>query len=152
MSDDRRARELTGVVLWALAAAAWVAAMLVPWFRAGVLAHTSPLEIAELLRSGVFGIPPVAGFAVLLLPACALVLLGLAPLRGTGVMVARVLLWLVATVVGGVLLAAVSSVSAGTVGWGAALVLVACVLGAAALCCATVRTKTPDQPAYFTTS
>ena len=147
MNAERRTRELVAVALWAAAAIAWVVAMRVPWFREGVTASTSPLDAAELLRAGVLGVPPVSGFAVLLLPAIALVLLGLAPLRGVGVMVVRVLLWLVATGVGLALVAVLSQVSAQTFGWGAALVVAACVLGGVALGLATVRTaETGDGP------
>ncbi|MDO9457231.1 hypothetical protein [Nocardioides sp.] len=147
VSSTRRRRELVGVGLWALAAAAWVAAMLVPWFRAGVTASTTPLEVAELLRAGVLGVPPVAGYAVLLLPGIALVLLGIAPLRGGGAMAARVVLWLVGTAAGLLLVVFLSSISAQTFGVGAALVVAGCVLGGAALGLATVRVPaSPDGP------
>ncbi|WP_137293946.1 hypothetical protein [Nocardioides dongxiaopingii] len=136
---DRRAHELVGVGLWALAAGAWVAAMWVPWFRHGVAAGTSPLGGAELLRTGVLDLPPVLGLALLPLPLCALVLLGIAPLRGVGAMVARVLLWLVSTAGAVVLVVAVGSVSAWSFGLGAVLVVVACLLGCVALGFATVR-------------
>ena len=89
MSSDRRRRELVGVALWAAAAGAWVAAMLVPWFRAGVASATTPIEVAALLRAGALGVPAVAGYAVLLLPAIALLLLAIAPLRGGAPMAAR---------------------------------------------------------------
>jgi hypothetical protein len=137
--SDRRARELTGVALWALAAVAWVVAMLVPWFRAGVTASTTPLEVAELLRSGVLGVPPVTGYAVVVLPGIALLLLGIAPLRGRGAMALRVLLWLAGTAAGLLLVLFLASLSAHTFGWGAALVTAGCLLGGAALGCATVR-------------
>ena len=137
--SDRRARELTGVARWALAAVAWVWAMTTPWARAGVASASTPLEVAELLRSGVLGVPAWTAYAVLLLPGAALLLLVIAPLRGVGVMVVRVLLWLVATAVGLLLVVLVGSVSAQIWDWGAGLVVVACVLGGAALGCATVR-------------
>lgn len=142
----RRRRELTGVALWALAALAWTVAMLVPWFRAGVAAGSSPVEVAALLRAGVLGVPGVAGWAVLLLPALALVLLGLAPLRGSGVMALRVALWLLATGVGLALVVVLARVSAGTFGAGAVLVVVGCVLGGVALGFATVRTPSVERP------
>lgn len=141
-SDRRRRRELTAVTLWALAAVAWVVATMVPWFRAGVPASTSPLAVGELLRTGVLGVPPAAGYLVLLLPASALVLLGLAPLRGPGVLVVRVLLWLVGAAVGLTLVFLLGRVSAFAIGWGAALVVVATVLGAVALAFSTVRAPT----------
>lgn len=137
---DRRARELTAAALWALAAVAWVVAMLVPWFRAGVAASATPLEVAGLLRSGVLGVPPVAGYAVLVLPAIALLLLGIAPLRGGSAMALRVVLWLLGTVAGLLLVVLLASVSAQTVGLGAVLVVAGCVLGGVALGFATVRT------------
>lgn len=137
--SDRRRRELTGVGLWALAALAWVAAMLVPWFRAGVASSTTPMEVAALLRAGALGVPAVTGYAVLLLPTIALLLLGIAPLRGGGAMALRVVLWLVGTVTGLLLVAVLARVSANTVGLGAALVLAGCVLGGVALGLATVR-------------
>lgn len=137
---DRRTRELTGSALWALAAVAWVVAMLVPWFRAGVAAHTTPIEVAALLRSGVLGVPPVTGYAVLLLPAIALLLLGVAPLRGGSAMALRVLLWLIGTVTGLGLVVLLASLSAQTFGAGALLVVAGCVLGGVALGFATVRT------------
>ena len=135
----RRGRELTAVVLWALAASAWVAAMLVPWFRAGVASSATPLEVAGLLRSGVLGVPPVAGYAVLVLPAIALLLLGMAPLRGGSAMAVRVSLWVLGTAVGLLLVAFLASISARTVGAGAVLVVLGCVLGGVALGFATVR-------------
>lgn len=138
--DGGRARELTGVVLWALAAAAWGTAMVVPWFRAGLLAHPSPMDAAGLLRTGVLDVPPAAGFAVLVLPGLALVLLGIAPLRGPGVQAVRVALWLVSSGIGLALVVVLSTISARTFGWGAGLVVVGCLLGLAALCCASVRT------------
>lgn len=137
---DRRARETTAAALWALAAVAWVAAILVPWFRAGVAASATPLEVAALLRSGVLGVPPLTGYAVLLLPAIALLLLGIAPLRGGSAMALRVALWLVGTAVGLLLVVFLASISAQTVGLGAVLVVVGCVLGGVALSFATVRT------------
>lgn len=137
---DRRTRELTAAALWALAAVAWVVAMLVPWFRAGVAASATPLEVAALLRSGVLGVPPLTGYAVLLLPAIALLLLGIAPLRGGSAMALRVTLWLVGTAVGLLLVVFLASLSAQTVGLGAVLVVVGCVLGGVALGFATVRT------------
>jgi hypothetical protein len=136
---DRRMRELVGVMLWALAAIAWVVAMLVPWFRAGVAASTTPLEVAELLRTGVLGVPPVTGYAVLVLPGIALLLLGSAPLRGGAVMALRVVLWLVGTAAGLLLVVFLGNLSAHTFGAGAVLVVLGCVLGGAALGCATVR-------------
>ncbi len=143
--SDRRTRELVAVGLWAAAAVSWVVAMRVPWFRHGLVAGTTPLEAAELLRTGVLDVPPVTGFAVLLLPALALVLLGIAPLRGPGAMVARVLLWLVATTVGVLLVVVLAGLSSTTIGWGAALVLLGCVLGGVALGLSTVRV--PQEPA-----
>lgn len=142
---DRKTRELTGVALWALAATAWVVAMLVPWFRAGVTASTTPLEVAELLRGGVLGVPPVTGYAVLVLPGIALLLLGLAPLRGGGVMALRVLLWLAGTAVGLLLVVLLSNLSAHTFGAGAVLIVLGCVLGGAALGLATVRVPVRDS-------
>jgi hypothetical protein len=139
-----RGRELVGVALWALAAVAWVAAMLVPWFRAGVASSSTPMEAAALLRAGVLGVPPVAGYAVLLLPAIALLLLGIAPLRGGGAMAARVALWLVGTATGLLLVALLARVSADTFGWGAGLVVAGCVLGGIALGFATVRVPDPQ--------
>ncbi|MEO9322686.1 hypothetical protein ABFT23_04295 [Nocardioides sp. C4-1] len=135
----RRSRELTAVALWALAAVAWVVAVSVPWFRAGVPASTSPLAVGELVRTGVLGVPPVAGYLVLVLPASALVLLGIAPLRGPGALALRVVLWLVGAGVGLTLVFVLGRVSAFAVGWGAALVVVATVLGAVALAFSTVR-------------
>ena len=67
MTGDRRARELVGTCLWALVAVAWVVATAVPWFRSGVVASTTPLEVAGLLRSGVLDVPPVSAYAVLVL-------------------------------------------------------------------------------------
>ena len=139
MSSDRRRRELVGVALWAAAAGAWVAAMLVPWFRAGVASATTPIEVAALLRAGALGVPAVAGYAVLLLPAIALLLLAIAPLRGGGPMAARVALWLLGTVTGLLLVTVLGRVSAHTYGWGAGLVVAGCVLGGIALGFATVR-------------
>ncbi|MFB9311622.1 hypothetical protein [Nocardioides plantarum] len=143
MSSGRRGRELVGVGLWAAAAVAWVAAMLVPWFRAGVASSTTPIEVAALLRAGVLGVPSITGYAVLLLPAIALLLLGIAPLRGGGAMAARVLLWLAGTATGLLLVTLLARVSAHTVGWGAGLVVSGCVLGGIALGFATVRV--PDR-------
>lgn len=139
---SRLVRELAGVVLWALVAVAWVVAMLVPWYRAGVAASTTPLEAAELLRSGVLDVPPVTGWAVLVLPAVALVLLGIAPLRGPGVMALRVLLWLLGSTAGLLLVLVLGRLSAYAVGPGALLVVGGSLLGGAALGCATVR-RTP---------
>ncbi|WP_134766620.1 hypothetical protein [Nocardioides sp. 1609] len=145
--NGRRSHEVVGVVLWALAAGAWVAAMWVPWFRHGVAAGTSPLDGAELLRTGVLDLPPALGLVLLPLPLCALVLLGIAPLRGVGAMVARVLLWLASTAGAVVLVVLVGSVSAWTFGPGAILVVVACLLGCVALGFATVRTPGSTPPA-----
>ena len=113
--------------------------MLVPWFRAGVTASTTPMEVAGLLRTGVLGVPPATGYAVLLLPAIALLLLGIAPLRGGSAMAARVVLWLVGTAVGVLLVVVLGRVSAYAVGPGAVLVVLGCVLGGVALGFATVR-------------
>lgn len=145
MTSDRRGRELTAVGLWALAASAWVVAMVVPWFRAGVTASTTPLEVGELLRGGALGVPPVAGYAVLVLPSIALLLLGMAPLRGGGVMALRVVLWLVGTVAGLLLVVLLSNLSAHTFGPGAVLVVLGCVLGGLALGLATVRMPRDDH-------
>ncbi|MEN8675280.1 hypothetical protein [Nocardioides sp.] len=135
---DRRRRELLGSALWAAAALAWTIAMLVPWFRAGALSHLSPIEAGGALRTGVASIPVGAGFVVLLLPLASWVLLALAPARGRLVLAWRLLLWLASTVVGLGLVVLGSSVSAATYGWGAGLVVLACLLGGAALCCSTL--------------
>jgi hypothetical protein len=137
--DDRRGRELLGCALWAAAALAWTVAMVVPWFRAGALSHVSPIEAGGALRTGLVGIPPAAAFTVLLLPLLSWVLLALAPARGLRVVLLRGSLWLVSTLVGLGLVLVMSSVSAGTYGVGAALVVLACLLGAGGLCCSTVR-------------
>lgn len=141
-TTDRRGRELTGVLLWAVAAVAWVVAMFVPWYAAGVAGATTPMEIGGLVRGGVLGIPESSAYAVLVPPTIALLLLGIAPLRGGGVMALRVLLWLVGTVIGIGLVVVLGSVSAYAVGPGAALVVLASVLGGVALGCATVRVPT----------
>ncbi|WP_300403774.1 hypothetical protein [Nocardioides sp.] len=144
--DDRRRRELLGSALWAAAALAWTIAMLVPWFRAGALSHLSPIEAGGALRTGLVGIPSAAGFVVLLLPLASWVLLALAPARGRLVLAWRILLWLASTVVGLGLVVLMASVSADTYGWGAGLVVVACVLGAGGLCCSTlVRAEEAEE-------
>jgi hypothetical protein len=142
--DDRRARELLGCTLWAVAALAWTAAMLVPWFRAGALAEVSPVEAGGALRTGALGIAPAAGFAVLVLPALSWVLLVTAPARGRRALVVRLVLWGASTAAAVALLLATASVSAGTYGLGASLVVAACLLGAGALCCSTVATGAVD--------
>lgn len=136
----RRARELVGVALWLVVAIAWVLAMVVPWFRGGLLAHVSPLDAATFLRSGgIDAVPGAAGFGVLALPLLGVVLLGLAPVRGAAVMVARVVLWAVGTVVAIGLVVSLRDLTAGRVGWGAGLLVAGGVLGAPALLCGTVR-------------
>lgn len=142
--DDRRSRELVGCALWAVAALLWTLAMVVPWFRAGVLAEASLIEAGGALRTGLLGIPAVASLAVLLLPLSSWVLLALAPARGRRVLVIRVLLWALSSGAGIALVILAASVSAGTYGIGAAAVVLACLLGAAALTCSTVVTG-PDQ-------
>ncbi|GAA5143107.1 hypothetical protein GCM10023340_07790 [Nocardioides marinquilinus] len=137
-------RDLAAAGLWAAAAIGWVLAMRVPWYRAGVLGDVTVLDGAELLRAGVFGVPAVAGFAVVALPAVALVLLGLAPVHGRAAMVARVVLWLVGTGSAVALLLVTWPLGGGAIGLGAGLVVLACVLGAIALGCATV---TPHREA-----
>lgn len=151
-ADDRRSRELLGAALWAGAAVAWTVAMLVPWFRAGVLSHVSPLEAAGALRTGLFGLPSGTGFVVLLLPVCSWVLLAIAPARGRGALAVRLGLWLLATAAGLALVVVMASVSAGTYGVGAVLVVAACLLGAGALACSTVATDTPGTPDTSDTS
>lgn len=131
--SDSRGRELLGGALWAVAALAWTAAMVVPWFRAGALAHVSPVELAGALRTGLLGLPAVVGYAVLLLPAASWLLLALAPVRGRRALVVRALLWLASTALALALLVLGASVSAGTYGTGAALVALACVTGGVAL-------------------
>ncbi|WP_340540771.1 hypothetical protein [Nocardioides sp. GXZ039] len=135
MSDPaaRRARELTAMALWAGAALAWVAAMRVPWSRHGLASSTTPMDAAELTRTGVLDIPPAASLAVVVLPLLAVALLAIAPLRGRGATIARVALWLVSCIGGLALAVLLASVSAASLGWGAALVVVACVLGGTAL-------------------
>ena len=120
--------------------------MLVPWFRAGALSQVSPVEVGGALRTGLVGIPTWVGFVVLLLPLASWVLLALAPARGRRVLVVRLVLWVVSTALALGLLLVMASVSATTYGVGAGLVLLACVLGAGALCCSTVTTGAP-QPA-----
>ncbi|WP_323793299.1 hypothetical protein [Nocardioides sp.] len=146
--DDRRSRELLGCALWAGAALAWTVAMLVPWFRAGALSHVSPLEVGGALRTGLLGLPSATGFAVLLLPAASWVLLALAPARGGGALAARLGLWLLSTAAGLTLVALLASVSAGTYGGGAVLVVLACLLGAGGLACSTVARddRSADRP------
>lgn len=144
--DDRRSRELLGCALWAAAALAWTVAMVVPWFRAGVLSHTSPLEVGGALRTGLLGIPTAAGFVVLALPLASWVLLAIAPARGPGVLGVRLALWSVSTGAALALLVVMASVSAGTYGVGAALVVAAGLLGAGGLCCSTVRVGRPGGP------
>lgn len=139
MTDGRRGRELIGTCLWALVAVAWVVAMTVPWFRSGVVASTTPLEAAGLLRAGVLDVPPASAYAVLVLPAIGLLLLVIAPLRGGAVMALRVLLWLLGTTLGLLLVVLLGRLSAYTFGPGAVLVVAGCALGGAALGCATVR-------------
>lgn len=144
--DDRRSRELVGVALWAGAAVAWTVAMLVPWFRAGALSHVSPLEVAGALRTGLLGLPSGTGFVVLLLPACSWVLLAVAPARGRAALAVRLGLWLLSTVAGLALVVLMASVSDGTYGAGAVLVVAACLLGAGGLACSTVAPGTPGTP------
>ncbi len=144
MNDGRR-RELTAAGLWAAAAVSWVVAMLVPWFRVGVVGSTTPMEVAGLLRSGVLDVPPAAGYAVLAPPAIALVLLVIAPLRGGPAMAARVVLWLVGTAIGVLLVVLLARVSDYAVGPGAVLVVLGCVLGGVAMGFATVRVPTEDS-------
>lgn len=146
--DDRRSRELLGAGLWAGAAVAWSVAMLVPWFRAGALSHVSPLEAAGALRTGLLGLPSGTGFVLLLLPACSWVLLALAPARGRAALAVRLGLWLLSTAAGLVLVVLLASVSAGTYGVGAVLVVVACLLGACGLACSTVARDTASDAAF----
>jgi hypothetical protein len=140
---DRRGRELTAVVLWLLTAVAWVVAAYVPWYGAGVPGATAPLDVARLLRTGVLGVPPLTGYAVLLQPVLGLVLLGLAPLRGATVMMLRVLLWLAGTVTGLGLVVVLGQLASFVVGPGAVLTVLGCVLGGTALGLATVRVPRP---------
>jgi len=129
-----------GVVLWLLVAVVWVVAMLVPWFRTGVLARVSPLDAATLLRArGIDAVPGVASLAVLVLPVLGAVLVGLAPVRGAAAVVARVLLWGLGTVVAVGLAVVLRDLTAGRVGWGAGLLVTGAVLGGVALLCGTVR-------------
>lgn len=137
---DRQARELTGVGLALLAAVAWVVAWRVPWFSAGAPGSTAPLDVAELLGSAVLGVPAAAGWAGLLVPAAALLQLGLAPLRGVPALLVRVVLWVLTTASGLVLAYVLGRLSAQVVGPGVLLAVLAWVLGGASLCCATVRT------------
>ncbi len=140
--STRRTRELAGVFLWLLVAVAWVVAMLVPWFRTGVLAQTSPLDVGTLLRAGEIGpVPAAAGFGMLVLPLLGVVLLGLAPVRGTGVMVARVLLWALGAAVNLGLVVVLRDLTAGQIGWGAGLLVTGAALGGVALLCGTVRSS-----------
>lgn len=138
--EDRRRRELLGSALWAAAALLWTVAMVVPWFRAGVLAQVSPIELGGALRTGLLEIPTIAAFGVLLLPLSSWVLLATAPARGRRVLVVRVVLWTLSTSAGVTAVLLMASVSAETYGVGAVLVLIACALGAGALACSTIAT------------
>lgn len=141
--SDRRGRELTAVVLWLLTAVAWMVAAYVPWYGAGVPGSTTLLDVARLLRTGVLGVPPLTGYAVLLQPVLGLVLLGLAPLRGATAMALRALLWLAGTVVGLGLVVVLGQLASFVVGPGAVLTVLGCVLGGTALGLATVRVPRP---------
>jgi hypothetical protein len=134
-------RDLAAAGLWAAAALGWVLAMRLPWYRAGVLGDVTVLDGAELLRTGVFGVPAVSAFAVVVLPGIALVLLGLAPVHGRAAMVTRVVLWLLGTGAALALLVVTWPLGGGAIGVGGALVVLACVLGAIALGCATVTPR-----------
>lgn len=142
---DRRIRELTAVGLALAAAVAWVLAMRVPWYSAGVPGSASLLDVAELLGSDVLGVPAVAGWAVLLLPLAALLQLGLSPVRGMPAFVARLALWVLSTAAGLVLAVVLGQVSAHVVGPGVVLAVLAWVLGGASLCCATVSRGRPAR-------
>lgn len=85
------------MLLWAAAGAAWVVECFLSWTRSGLLAASSMLDAARLIRSGVLGAlaPGWVAYALLVLPACGVVLLGTAPVRRRWAVRAR---WLVALV------------------------------------------------------
>jgi hypothetical protein len=138
---DRRVRDLVAAGLWLVVAACWTFSALVPWFEGGLLARNSPVELAGLLRTDALSavLPGVTAYAVLVLPVWGAVLLGLAPLRGRTVLVARVLLWLTGTVLVAAAISLLGELAGDRLAAGAVLALLGAVTGLLALPLATVR-------------